>query len=151
MITSFVLQAHLLQSLPFRMIGILVLLFFAILFLQSGIDKVTDRKGNLDWLVGHFSKSIFRGSVPMLLSVLTMMELISGIASLGTAVYFAFAHLEEQVVPFCVVAFCALTLLVLFMGQRIAKDYGGAAGIVPYFILSLISMGYFSIFIFLEP
>ena len=30
--------------------------FLAVLFLQSGIDKVTDRRGNLDWLTGHFAK-----------------------------------------------------------------------------------------------
>ena len=31
--------------------------FLAILFLQSGIDKVVDRRGNLEWLTGHFAKS----------------------------------------------------------------------------------------------
>ncbi len=36
---------------------ILISAFLGILFLQSGIDKVVDRRGNLDWLKGHFVKS----------------------------------------------------------------------------------------------
>jgi hypothetical protein len=31
--------------------------FLAILFLQSGIDKVIDHRSNLEWLKGHFAKS----------------------------------------------------------------------------------------------
>ena len=38
--------------------------FLAILFLQSGIDKVVDRRGNLEWLKGHFAKSPLAGMVP---------------------------------------------------------------------------------------
>ena len=30
-----------------------------------------------------------------------------------------------------------LTLLALFTGQRLAKDYAGAAGIVPYFVVGI--------------
>ena len=41
----------------------------AILFLQSGIDKVIDRHGNLEWLAGHFAKSFLAGMVPLLVSV----------------------------------------------------------------------------------
>ena len=40
--------------------------FLAILFLQSGIDKVVDRRGNLEWLKGHFAKSPLAGMVPLL-------------------------------------------------------------------------------------
>ena len=47
--------------------------FFAVLFLQSGVDKVVDRKGNLAWMEPHFESSPFKGLVPMLLSVLTLM------------------------------------------------------------------------------
>lgn len=34
---------------------ILIPLFLAILFLQSGLDKIIDWKGNLTWLKGHLS------------------------------------------------------------------------------------------------
>jgi hypothetical protein len=42
--------------------------FLAILFLQSGIDKVVDRRGNLEWLKGHFAKSPLAGVVPALVT-----------------------------------------------------------------------------------
>ena len=50
----------------------LICAFMAVLFLQSGLDKVFDYQGNLSWLTGHFSKSIFNGMVPILLTVLTV-------------------------------------------------------------------------------
>ena len=33
---------------------ILTTMFLAILFIQSGIDKVIDKEGNLSWLKSHF-------------------------------------------------------------------------------------------------
>ncbi len=131
----------------FRIIGVLVLLFFAILFLQSAIDKIKDRKGNLDWLTGHFANSIFNGQIQALLSILTIMELGSGLAALFCAIAVVFLPFSEFAIPFFVVSMCAVTLLALFMGQRIAKDYAGAAGIVPYFVVALMGMGYFAVFI----
>src|SRR5438132_710151 len=55
--------------------------FLAILFLQSGIDKVADRRGNLEWLKGHFAKSPFAGSVPALLTIITILETAAGALS----------------------------------------------------------------------
>jgi hypothetical protein len=34
------------------------------------------------------------------------------------------------------VALSVLALLMLFFGQRMAKDYAGAAGLVPYFVVA---------------
>ena len=31
--------------------------FLSVLFLQSAIDKLSDRSGNLEWLTGHFAAS----------------------------------------------------------------------------------------------
>jgi hypothetical protein len=42
---------------------VFVCLFFAGTFIQSGIDKIVDWKGNLEWLTGHFSKTRLRGQV----------------------------------------------------------------------------------------
>ena len=39
---------------------IFISMFLAICFLQSGIDKILDRNGNLEWLTGHFANSIFK-------------------------------------------------------------------------------------------
>src|SRR6266404_2050070 len=53
--------------------------FLAILFLQSGIDKIVDRRGNLEWLKGHFAKSALAGVVPAMLTTITILELAAGI------------------------------------------------------------------------
>ena len=52
--------------------------FLAILFLQSGIDKVLDRRGNFEWLKGHFAKSPLAELVPALLTTITIIELAAG-------------------------------------------------------------------------
>ncbi|MBL8003027.1 MAG: hypothetical protein JNL05_13820, partial [Flavobacteriales bacterium] len=43
----------------------------AILFLQSGLDKAFNWKGEMTWLTGHFAKSPLKGTVPLLLPVIT--------------------------------------------------------------------------------
>src|SRR6266480_6894018 len=55
--------------------------FLAILFLQSGIDKIIDHRGNLEWLKGHFAKSPLSGVVPVLLAALAILELAAGALS----------------------------------------------------------------------
>lgn len=136
-----------LHSLPLATFIVLVLGFFAILFLQSGIDKIVDRKGNLEWLTGHFSKSAFAKMVPFLLTVLTVMEMLSGALSVVGVVMTPFVNLLGFWMPFVAVATAGVTLLMLFMGQRIAKDYAGAAGIVPYFLVVIISLLVFMAFL----
>jgi hypothetical protein len=43
--------------------------------------------------------------------------------------------------PFYAAVCSAVSLLMLFFGQRMAKDYAGAAALVPYFIVIIITMG----------
>ncbi|MGD9589271.1 MAG: DoxX family protein [Pyrinomonadaceae bacterium] len=106
----------------------------AVLFIQSGLDKVFDRKGNLEWLTGHFSKTPLASLVPALLAVITIMELASGFLAAVGIVYFLFS--SSTVIIFWSSVAAAASLLSLFFGQRLAKDYPGAAVIVPYFILT---------------
>ena len=49
-------------------------LLVAVLFIQSGLDKVFDWKVNLGWLTRHFSKTFMGGTVPLLLVTITVME-----------------------------------------------------------------------------
>lgn len=44
---------------------LLILLLLIITFLQSGWDKISDWKGNLEWLKGHFSKTILKNMVQL--------------------------------------------------------------------------------------
>src|SRR5213593_3296681 len=74
------------------LLQILVSAFLAILFLQSGIDKLVDRRGNLEWLKGHFAKSPLAGTVPGLLSAITILEISAGaLSAIGCAVII-FSH-----------------------------------------------------------
>ncbi len=114
-------------------------LLIAILFIQSGLDKVFDWKGNLEWLNGHFSKTFLSRFVPIMLAQLTVLELATGVLSAAGIVYFL--AVGSTVLIFWAAALGAVTVVGLFFGQRVAKDYPGAAVLVPYFIL-LIAMLY---------
>jgi ABC-type Fe3+-siderophore transport system permease subunit len=113
-------------------------LLVAILFIQSGLDKVFDWKGNLEWLTGHFSKTFLNGTVPLMLATITLMELATGVLSGVGIIYFLIAG--STVLIFYAAALGAAAIVALFFGQRVAKDYPGAAVLVPYFILLLITM-----------
>src|SRR5229473_628646 len=63
------------------LLQILASAFLAILFLQSGIDKVVDRRGNLEWLKGHFAKSPLAGIVPAMVTAITILEIAAGALS----------------------------------------------------------------------
>jgi len=110
----------------------------AVLFIQSGFDKVFDWKGNLGWLKGHFSNTIFKGSVPLLLGVVTLLEVASGLTSAGGALSMLLPGRTETAVQLGALgAFLALAaLLCLFTGPRMARDYAGAGGLVPYMLLA---------------
>ena len=111
---------------------ILLLAFLTITFLQSGIDKVMDWKGNVGWLTGHFSKSIFKGGVPLLLGIIMILEMLSGILC-GVGI-FQFSIDGESSIGLYGSILSAVTLLMLLLGQRVAKDYDGAKTIVIYLI-----------------
>jgi len=117
---------------------ILVSAFLAILFLQSGIDKVVDRRGNLEFLQGHFAKSPLAGMVPLLATVITILEIASGaLSAIGCALIILS---REPTVAFYGAVISAISITALFFGQRMAKDYAGAAVLVPYFLLALVAI-----------
>src|SRR4029450_11628980 len=109
--------------------------FLAILFLQSGIDKVVDRRGNLEWLKGHFAKSPLARVVPILVTIITVLELTAGVLSgIGCVAVILW---RDSTVAFYGAVISAIAILALFFGQRMAKEYAGAAVLVPYFLLAL--------------
>ena len=116
----------------------LISVFFAILFIQSGLDKVFDWKGNLEWLTGHFANSFLAKTVPILLGTLTVVEIAAGVVSAVGAVEALF--FKTYCFAFLGTLLCAVSLIMLFFGQRVAKDYAGAGGLVPYFILAVINL-----------
>ena len=122
----------------FWLVQALISTFFAILFIQSGLDKIIDWKGNLEWLTGHFSKSFLAGVVPLLLGTITIVEIAAGVLSavgvVEAVLYKSFCF------SFVGTLLSASSLLMLFFGQRVAKDYAGAGGLVPYFIVAVINL-----------
>jgi hypothetical protein len=113
-------------------------LLVSILFIQSALDKVFDWKGNLEWLTGHFSKTFLRGTVPPMLGTITLMELATGFLSAIGIIYFLITN--SVVVIFYASILGTASIVALFFGQRVAKDYAGAAVLIPYFILLVILM-----------
>jgi hypothetical protein len=112
--------------------------FLAILFLQSGLDKIVDRRGNFEWLKGHFAKSPLAGIVPALLICITILELAAGALSAFGCVLVIF--FKDSTIAFYGAILSAVAIVALFFGQRIAKDYAGAAVLVPYFLLTLVAI-----------
>ena len=123
---------------PMELCQILIAIFLFIAFFQSGLDKVTDRKGNLDFLKAHFSDTPLIKIIPIMLLILTFLEII-GSLMLGYGVYYAFTNRSTLWIFYGFVVI-AITIIILFAGQRIAKDYLGAADLVPYFILIMLGI-----------
>lgn len=118
--------------------SILILVFLAVTFLQSGYDKVTDWQGNVGWLKGHFEKTFIKNHVPHSLMVILVLEIIAGI--LCVAGIFQLLLNDTRMYGFYGAVFSCITLVFLLFGQRIAKDYDGARTIAIYFVPAVLGV-----------
>jgi len=119
----------------FYILQILVSAILAVLFLQSGLDKVIDRAGNRAYLDEHFAKSPLAGTVGPMFLVVTILEVTAGILSaIGCLLLLVTRNAS---VAFYGAVVSAVNLIALFFGQRVSKDYAGAAALVPYFLLAI--------------
>ena len=114
---------------------LLILAFLAIVFLQSGIDKLTDWKGNLSFLKDHFGKTFLKKSVLLMLGVVMIGELIVGVLSIIGIIQIYTSG--TMIMGFYAAVIAAKVLLALLLGQRIAKDYAGAMTIAVYFTVTV--------------
>lgn len=119
----------------FYIMQILVSAFLAVLFLQSGLDKVVDRRGNRAYLEQHFAKSPLASTVGPMFAVVTILEVSAGALSGVGCALLLLTH--DSTVAFLGAIVAGINLTALFFGQRVAKDYAGAAALVPYFLLAL--------------
>ncbi|WP_209401205.1 DoxX family membrane protein [Pseudozobellia sp. WGM2] len=111
---------------------ILLLLFLIITFIQSGIDKIFDWKGNVSWLKEHFANTPLQTLVPFLLTTILLIEVVSGVfCAVGL---YEIIVLGKTTFALYGAIFSCITLLMLLFGQRMAKDYEGAKTIAVYFI-----------------
>jgi uncharacterized membrane protein YphA (DoxX/SURF4 family) len=116
----------------------------AILFLQSSMDKIINWKGEQAYLTGHFAKSPLKGTVPLLLPVVTIIELSAGSCSLIGFFTLLLGHGTTTGLLGMLLGTKAIVLL--FFGQRIAKDYAGAASLIPYFLMCAAGIYVFAAF-----
>ena len=96
------------------------------------MDKIVDWKGNMAWLKGHFSKSLFKNIVPLLLAIVLITEMIAAFLCIG-GIYQILVFNKTEL-AFYGALFSCISLLMLLFGQRMAKDYEGAKTIAIYFI-----------------
>jgi uncharacterized membrane protein YphA (DoxX/SURF4 family) len=118
--------------------SILILVFLAISFLQSGYDKLFYWKDNVTWLKGHFAKTPLRNHVPLALLNVLVLELMAGILCIVGCIELVINN--GRVFGFYGAVFSCITLLMLLFGQRLAKDYDGARTIVIYFIPAVMAV-----------
>ncbi|MGO4817198.1 DoxX family protein [Flavobacterium sp. W22_SRS_FP1] len=118
--------------------SILILVFLAITFVQSGYDKLFYWKDNLEWLKAHFAKTQLKNLVPLALLHILVLELISGILCIVGCIELLINN--GRLFGFYGAVFSCITLLMLLFGQRLAKDYDGARTIVIYFIPAVMAV-----------
>lgn len=126
-----------------KLIQVAISLFAGVLFLQSGFDKVFDFNGNKSYIQSVFAKTFLSGVSTLLFIAITILEVSAGITSfLGGVYYFVEGQADFAVLG---LELAALALLYLFTGQRIAKDYAGAASLVSYFLLMVFGLYLYSL------
>ncbi len=126
---------------PVHVMQILFSLMVSILFIQSGLDKVFNWKGEQSFYADHFKKTILKGTAPLLMPIITVFELAAGfLSAVGIMVFFINGKTDIALLGMLM---ATLSIIQLFFGQRIAKDYGGAASLVPYFFLTAVGLWFY--------
>ncbi len=118
--------------------SIFIIVFLAITFLQSGYDKLFYWKDNVAWLKDHFAKTQLKDHVPLALLHVLILELISTILCVVGAIELVLN--SGRTFGYYGAVFSCITLLMLLVGQRLAKDYDGARTIVIYFIPAVMAV-----------
>jgi putative oxidoreductase len=121
-----------------------VIAFFAIVFLQSALDKLLDPDGNLGYLRDHFkSAPLPEDAVVPLFWTLAMIELLAGVLCGLAILTLSFA--SGGFLARWGIRFATIALLALMFGQRAAKDYAGAAVVASYFAVAVLGLFAFAI------
>ena len=76
--------------------------------------------------------------MPLLFAALTIIEVAAGV--LNGIGFLALILAHNPAIAFYGAVVSAVAIIALFFGQRMAKEYAGAAILVPYFLLSLIAI-----------
>lgn len=118
----------------------LVTAFFAVVFGQSAADKWLDRAGNAAYLNDHFKNSaVPPEAIPLLFWALTAIETAAGALCALGILFGDFRHKGVGIAGSGVLM-AGFALLCLILGQRLAKDYAGAAVVAAYFAVAVIGI-----------
>lgn len=126
-----------------KILQVFISLFSGVLFLQSGFDKVLDFKGNKAYIKSVFAKTFMNNFSGVLFITITILEVLAGIFAFFGGIF----YLIEGQKDFAILGLelSLLSIFCLFTGQRIAKDYAGAAGLVGYFLLTAFGLYLFAL------
>ena len=117
-------------------------LFIGIVMTQSGLDKIFNWEGELEFITEKFSKTALSNFSIIGLIQVTILETLSGLLSLFGSIMVLFYGDESYGIIGLILA--AISFCILMTGQRISKDYDGAASLVPYFLLTMIGLFMYS-------
>lgn len=113
------------------------LLIFAIVWLQSGVSKLIDFKGELAYFKQQFKSTWgIKHMVKESLLLITVLEIASGLIQI--AAIFSLWASQNLILSYWAGLASLFTLFTLITGQRMAKDYAGAQGIMVYISAAMI-------------
>ena len=120
---------------------ILILSFFSIVFIQSGLDKVFNKKENLSFLYELLGKVFSKSLILVAFYSVTLLEVASGFLCLiGVLEIILYG---SSALGYWGLIVGALALLILLFGQRMSQNYDGAKTITIYFILAVFGISLF--------
>ena len=114
---------------------VIILLFLIITYVISGYEKISDWKGNVNFIKNHFQNSPFKNKVPFLLAILLIVEIIASILMI-IGVYQLYTS-ETKEIALLGIELSAVSIIFMLIGQRLAKDYPGAMSLGVYFIITI--------------
>jgi uncharacterized membrane protein YphA (DoxX/SURF4 family) len=113
-------------------------LFLAILFIQSGLNKVFRWDENASFITDHFKGSQLEKISTPLLVIVTVFEVAAGVFSvIGLITLLLTGDVKFAYIG---AVLATINITMLFFGQRVVKDYVGAANLTAYFIVCVISV-----------
>jgi len=126
------------MTLFYLILPLSLLLFVLITFGLSAVEKFSDWKGQISFLQDHFKNTFLSGMVPLLLTIISVVELAAAIL----AIYGIFTLITDgNFEPgFYALTAATLSLLMLMFGQRMAKDYVGSANLTAYFMVCIFGL-----------
>lgn len=125
-------------TLIIAMVASLAAGFMAITFIQSGLDKVFDYKGNHAFMKEQFSKTFLKNTIGIFLPLISAFELISGLLCVVGVIQVFMKEGREMLVYGFILS--GITLLMLLFGQRVSKQYPGAVSLTGYFLIVLVGL-----------